>query len=639
MKIKDLFKLLLHNFVFILLGLILGVGIGNYVAENQPPLYQASTKIFVNRTRQQSNADILSISNEQMLAINLQMAKSQQILNEVAGRIGSQVDPDNIIVEVIPNSLIIQIKVQDADPQRAATIANLLVETLIWQNESLLSGFYSGFETAINEQIAPAQLQIDQLQAEISQLKTSGIQEQLNQVNSQIAKIKTEITELEKSIAGFPKTLSPVEVIALAEKQAQLDQLHSLMNLYQQIQTNLTYVGKPAQNESGLDNPRLAALQASLDIYQQMNYGLVKDRENIRLARAQSKQNVTQIVAAVVPKNSMRPIPILYILLGGFVGFALTVTVVMVLDHLDESLKSVPQVEELLDLPVMGIVDEVVLNGHPLMTLHEPASAEAQGYYTLGADLEITGVGKNIRTLMIMNAESAAAPTNIAANLAIGYAQQGKTVVLIDGDLRMPVMHKIFGLENRKGFAELIDGHIETIHACTRVKEVNGLSFIAGGKFAADNMRWLDPQKLARVLVSLKNYAEIIIVNSPAAGAADAQVLASQMDAVLLAIQAGHTRLDSVSATLRRFQVIDARVTGIIFYHSFYFPRWRFGLKIKTPDSGKNVRLPVVSSLLPSGGFSNILHHSRPSKEVNTILRPTNDNDEMKGRDRHKKTK
>jgi capsular exopolysaccharide synthesis family protein len=638
-KIKDLFKLLLHNLVFILLGLILGVGIGNYVAENQPPLYEASTKIFVNRTRQQSNADILSISNEQMLAINLQMAKSPQILTEVANRIGSQVDPDSIIVEVIPNSLIIQIKVQDSDSQRAATIANLLVETLIWQNESLLSGFYSGFETAIIEQITPAQIQIDQLQAEISQLKTSGIQEQLNQVNSQIAKIKTEITELEKSIASFPKTLSPVEVIALAEKQAQLDQLHSLMNLYQQIQTNLTYVGKPAQNESGLDNPRLAALQASLDIYQQMNYGLVKDRENIRLARAQSKQNVTQIVAAAVPKNSVRPIPILYILLGGFVGFALTVTVVMLLDHLDESLKSVSQVEELLDLPVMGIVDEVVINGHPLMTLHEPTSAEAQGYYTLGADLEINGVGNKIRTLMIMNAEAAAAPTNIAANLAIGYAQQGKTVVLIDGDLRKPVLHKLFGLENRKGFAELIDGHVETINACTRVKEVNGLSFVAGGKLETDNMRWLDPQKLARVLVSLKNYAEIIIVNSPAAGAADAQVLASQMDAVLLAIQAGHTRLDSVSATLRRFQVIDARVTGIIFYRSFYFPKWRFGAKIKTPDSGKNARLPVVSRLLPSGGFSNILNQSRPSKEVNTILRPTNDKDEINGRDRHKKTR
>lgn len=638
MKIKDMLKLLLHNLVFILVGLGLGIGIGNYVSEKQVPIYEAATKIFVNRSRQQSSTDILSISNEQMLAINLQMAKSQQILNEVANRIGSPVDADNIIVEVIPNSLIIQIKVQDSDSQRAATIANLLVETLIWQNEILLSGFYSGFETAINEQLAPAQVQIDQLQTEISQLKTSGIQEQLNQVNGQIAKIKTEITELEKVIASFPKTLAPVEVIALAEKQAQLDQLHSLMNLYQQIQTNLTYVGKPGQNETGLDNPRLAALQASLDIYQQMNYGLVKDRENIQLARAQSKQNVTQIVAATVPTKSMRPIPILYILLGGFVGLALTVTVVMMIDHLDESLKSVSQVEELLDLPVMGMVDEMVINGHPLITMREPTSTEAQGYYTLGADLEINGVGENIRTLMIVNAEAAATCTNIAANLAIGYAQQGKTVVLIDGDLKKPALHKLFGMENRKGFAELIGGQIETINACIRVKEVNGLSLIPGGKPESDNMKWLDPQKLARVLVSLKNYAEIIIVNSPAAGAANAQVLASQMDAVLLAIRAGHTRLDSVNSTLRRFQIIDARVTGIIFYRSFYFPRWRFWTKIKTPEFGKNVRLPVVSRMLPSVGFSNILHHSRPSKEVSTILRPANDKDES-SKDRHKKTK
>ncbi len=622
MKIKDLLKLLMHNLIFITLGLILGVGVGNLAVKNQAPMYEAATKIFVNRIRQQSNSDILSLSNEQMLAINLQMAKSQPVINEVSTLLGSQVDLDNIIVEAIPNSLIIQIKVQDTNPKRAAAIANLLVQTLIRQNESLLSNYYSGFETAINAQLQPAQEQINQLQTEINQLKTTGISDQLNQVNLQIAQIKTETTNLEKIIASYSKTLTPIDVITLAEKQAQLDQRYSLMNLYQQIQTNLTYIGKPAQNESGLENPRLANLRATLDIYQQMNSSLINDLENVRLARAQSKQNVTQIVAAIAPNKPVRPIPILYILMGGIVGLALTLTTILLIDHLDESLKSVNQVESLLDLPVMGIVDEIKFSRNELITISDHASIEAQGYCALGADLEINGVGKNIHTLMVINAEPSAARTHIAANLAVSYAQQGKTVVLLDGDLKRPVLHKLFGLENRMGFAELLAESTDTLSVCHKIEAVNGLSVMPGGKLENDAIGWLDPQKLSRILLSLENFADVIVVNSPPAGAADAQVLASKMDAVLLAIQGGHTRLDSVNSTLRRFQIIGARKSGIIFYRTIPFRKIRLWSKTSrvlapknVPGIFKSMTLASITRFLSSVIFPNMLKHTRKRHE------------------------
>ena len=65
-----------------------------------------------------------------------------------------------------------------------------------------------------------------------------------------------------------------------------------------------------------------------------------------------------QIVSATPPKNPVRPLPVLYILLGGFVGFVLAVVAILMIDHLDESLKSAGQIEELLGLPVLGFVFE-----------------------------------------------------------------------------------------------------------------------------------------------------------------------------------------------------------------------------------------------------------------------------------------
>ena len=102
----------------------------------------------------------------------------------------------------------------------------------------------------------------------------------------------------------------PVQLVSLAEKQAQLDQLLSLMTLYQEIQSNLTYIGKPAQNGSGLENPQLATLQSTLNLYKQINNSLITSRENVRSARTQSRQNVMQIVPATPPKNQVVPVPV-----------------------------------------------------------------------------------------------------------------------------------------------------------------------------------------------------------------------------------------------------------------------------------------------------------------------------------------
>jgi len=307
MEIKDLILLMWRNIRVIVLGLVLGAGIGVFLSIIQSPVYEASTKVFVSRARQQGNSDVLSLSDEQLLAINLQLAKSQTVLNAVSSQLGSKVDVDNIQAGALPNTLIVQIKIQDTDPQRATTIANLLVQELIQQNEFLLSEQYTGFENAIIEQIEQVQQQIDGLQTQISQINNTSIQEQQEQVDQEIEQLKAEISSVEQEIAGLPDILTPLERILLAEKEAQLDQLHSLMTLYQQIQTNLTYIGKPIQSGSSLENPELATLQSTLSLYQQMNTTLINSRESTRLARTQSKQNVVQIVSATLPKNQSVP--------------------------------------------------------------------------------------------------------------------------------------------------------------------------------------------------------------------------------------------------------------------------------------------------------------------------------------------
>ena len=604
MELKDLLKLMWRNVIYIILGLILGAGLGSIVSKYQTPVYEASTKILVSRTRQQSNSDMLSLSDDQLLAINIQMAKSQPVLDDVAAQLGSKIDADNIQVESIPNTLILQIKVQDHDPQRAVTITNLLVKILIQQNEILLSDRYSEIENGFNQQLDQVQKQIDDLQSNIIQLKNDGLQKQLAQVKQQIDTLINESIDLEKDIAAYPHQYpTPLEVILLAEKQVRLQQVYSMLTLYQQLQTNLTYTGTPGQDISNLDNLQVTVLQSALDVYKQIKVTLINNLQSIRLVRAQSTQDVTQIVPASLPQIPVHPVPLLYLLLGSGVGLALTATAILLIDQMDDSLKSADQIEELLGLPVLGSILDHKRN-KTLVTAFKPNATEVDAMRMLGANLEIAGTKRSIRTLLVESAEPANDRTGIAANLAIINAQQGKQVILLDADLNRPHLHTLFGLENQKGFAELLNGKVVDLkNACYAVQNVPGLSLIPAGSTEKSETGWLSPEKLTQLLLILKKHADLIIVDCPPAESADAQILASKMDAVLLTIRTGHTRADLAQTILKRLQLTGARLAGAVIYrtiqHRINLPLQTKPVISKSDKPGKvenEIETPAVSA-------------------------------------------
>lgn len=561
MELKDLILLMWRNIRYILLGLFLGACVGIIAAKSQTPVYEATTKVYVSRARLQSNADMLSLNDEQLMAVNLQMAKSPPVLNEVIAQLGSKVSPDSVDVSQIPNTLIIQIKVLDPDSQRAASIANLLVQTLIKQNETLLSCWYTSTENSITAQLAQVQAQIDALQTQIDQVNETGIQEQLTQVNQQIEQLKAEISALEIEIAAFPDFPTPLESASHIEKQARLDRLNSLLALYQEIQTNLTYIGKPVQSGAGLENPQLATLQSTLSLYKQINSTLITSRENVRLASAQSSQIVLQIVPATPPKNQLRPIPNLYLMMGSLVGMLLAVIFILMRDHFDDTLKTAGQIEKMLGLPVLGFVYDLQKR---LATLDDPFSVEADAFRMLGAEMEIIGAGKTMRTMMVLDAQPSESRNTIAANWALVHARQRRKVILIDGDLKHPHLHSLFGVENNQGLAELLNGRIDADSALHPMKDVNGLSLIPAGVAKEDGRAWMNAEQWKRLLADLRERADLLIVDAPPANVADALILAAEVNAVLLAVNVGGTRVETAQTTLRRFQLIGANVVGAV---------------------------------------------------------------------------
>ncbi|HTP02644.1 MAG TPA: GNVR domain-containing protein [Anaerolineales bacterium] len=567
MELKEFAQLMWRGARFLALGLILGVMLGLAAAVIQAPDYEAVTRVLISRPRQQTSVDLLPLSEDQLVSTNALMVKTKPVLDDASYELGAKINPDNIVVTVIPNTLIIQIKVQDQDPKQAAAIANTLVKILIQQNDDIMASRFAASETALTGQIDQVQKQIDSLQSQYTQLNDASIQEQLKLVNQQTDLLKSSIASLEQDINNFPLTLSVADQAALAAKQAQLEQDRSLLNLYQQIQVNLTFTGQPGTGGATREIPSITNVQSNINLYQQIYLALQNSLEANRSDRTLNTPNILQIDPAVAPKAPVRPLPVLYVLFGGLVGFALAAGILLVMDHVNNPVKHARQAEEVLKLPVLADVSDTGRSKKGLLTIARPSSAEAEAFRALGAAIE-TGHGKTKpATLMIVNAAEGEARSSIAANLAVVYAQQGREVALVDGDIRHPHLHELFGRPNQAGLANMLDESQALPRVGDCIEEIDGLTLIPSGTAPDQTTRWMNAEKWSMVLSRLRSPMGLVIVDAASPETADAQTLASEVDAVLLVIRAAQTPTESAQSTLRRLQSSGATVLGAVLCH------------------------------------------------------------------------
>jgi capsular exopolysaccharide synthesis family protein len=567
MEIKELALLMWRNARWLVVGLLLGALLALAVIVIQPPAYEASTKVLVNRPTQQTSLDLLPLSEDQLVATNTLLVKTKPVLDGASYQLGTKINPDKILVNQLPNTLIIQIRVQDTDANQAAAIANTLVKILVQENEKLLAGRYATTEAALTAQIDQVQKQITSLQAQFTDMNDASIQEQLKIVNQQIDQSKAEIIQLETDINNIPGSftgaLSATNNAVLAEKQAQLEQARSMLDSYQQIRVNLTFIGQPSQGSATRELSSLTNIQSNIDLYQQIYLKLQGSLETNRSDRQQNTPDILQIDPAVPPKTPLYPMPVLYLLLGSFVGVALSAAAILLMDHVTNPLKNASQTEGLLALPVLGQISGVHHAADGSAGLEDPASKQGGAFRSLGASIQLAAAKKRLSTLMVSNAGPDESKTAIAANLAAAYAQHGQRVILMDGDFRRPHLHTLFGLENQGGLADML--HSENHTQISDAPEVApGLMLIPTGIAPDQPAGWLDADKWAAVLSELRKKADLVIVDGPSSERADAQMLASKVDAVLLVIGLGETPAETAQAALRRLRRAGANVIGTV---------------------------------------------------------------------------
>ncbi len=143
-------------------------------------------------------------------------------------------------------------------------------------------------------------------------------------------------------------------------------------------------------------------------------------------------------------------------------------------------------------------------------------------------------------------------------------AQAGKKVILVDADLRKPVLHRIFGLENERGLTDALLSDRPVLDGRLRPTGVDNLRLLNTGPLPPNPSELLGSQRMAALIERLKDEADVILFDSPPSLAvADASILATQTDGVLMVTDAGRTRGNLAKEAVGRLRQVGANLVGV----------------------------------------------------------------------------
>lgn len=210
-----------------------------------------------------------------------------------------------------------------------------------------------------------------------------------------------------------------------------------------------------------------------------------------------------------------------------------------------------------------------------LITLTDPRSPAAEAYRTLRANLMHLNAAKPITAYLVTSAANADDKSIAVANLAATYALSGHRTVLVDGDLRRPSQHAIWGVDNGAGLTGLLTDDRYMAEPPLVATTVPNLSLLPSGTYAGSPSDLLASPRLLEAIGILRARAHYVLFDAPPVLAySDASLLGTKLDGAVLVVKAGSTRRDHTARAREALERVHVTVLGAVLTNA---PRERAG--------------------------------------------------------------
>lgn len=275
---------------------------------------------------------------------------------------------------------------------------------------------------------------------------------------------------------------------------------------------------------------------------------------------------------APLPQSPSSPNKKMTLVVGALAGLIAGVAYALIRNHLDRRIRSVEMVEKATGTSVVGTipVDERLRSGRHVVESGVIDHKSTEGYAMsealreLRTNLHYMNVDNPPRVIVITSSVPGEGKSTIAANLAVTIAATGQRVILIDGDLRRPVVAEFFGLAGGGGLTDILSGQASLNDVLQVYRPVPTLAVLGAGRIPPNPSELLGSMAMKRLLDRLSEDAVVLIDAPPLLPVTDAAILARSTDGALVVAGAGKTSIDELIKAVASLAKVNAPLLGAV---------------------------------------------------------------------------
>lgn len=543
--------------------------------------------------------------------------EAKAIRDEVAGIVNG-----GLSVTRQEGTRLVWIRFASPEPEFAVKAANAVAEAFIASNQEHYSGRSNFARTYLEQQLAETKTKLEAAERKLieyareqgltitddegrtlamdslTQLSTALAQATQARIRAQ-ARWKNSATSTEQLTASAIGPLQQQKAVLMAQYQQKLATFKPDYPEMVQLRQQIDEIDKQIAAERGrlqgsvraeyeaaaaeeaalkaqVDNLRSQAFVASsdsieynilkrdVDTSRQLYDGLLQRYKEIGASSEEAANNIS-IVDRALGAARFRPNVSQDLTRGILFGLLLGVLIALLLEYLDDTLKTPQDVEQKLRLAVLGVVPRVEAGKKIVDAEADPHSAFSEAYRSVRAALQFSTDHGVPRTLLVTSAGAGEGKSTAALALARNFARLGKNVLLVEGDLRNPSLHRTLGLRaGTGGLSGLLSGS-DTLTGVIQASGQDGLQVILAGALPPNPAELLSGSKLVSMLtVAMERFDQVIIDGPPLLGLADAPILSNAVEATVVIVDAGRTKIRAGQMAVKRLHAARARVIGAL---------------------------------------------------------------------------
>lgn len=543
----------------------------HFQAESQPAAMAGIRRLYTNFRDHYIEINSGSGKREREF-IEDQLSKAIAEFRKIAERRQSFIEKNRAVALAVATSNLVSLKAETSAQLNQANrdVAMFERQLQVYAGHKQLYGrnpvIVQGETTAINPVYDQLSRNLAEVTTNISSFgKTLGMKHpRMRELLQQQANIQSQMRDIENRKQVYKKTITATEnnPHLNASRQNYDNAFAALASAKTRVTTLDGQIGdmelkleEVPEKEKGLAilETEYQARQNDIQLLEtRLTEAKIKeaDAANIRITM------IDTVFAPVLPKKILLKVALAFAL-----SFALAVGLVLVLGQFDSGTYSPTQAENALGFPVIASLPRTRQAELP-KTSDAPSPLSAS-YQIMSTNILETRNRMQGPGVVVAAAEPNVGRSSVAANLAVSLARDGARVVLVDADLREPSLHRQFGVENRVGLVDILNGTAAPEDAAIQTP-VDGLLIITAGKPPANPIRLLRDQKLERTLEQIAKAADFVVLDSPAGATfADADVLAGAVQNVVLVHEAGSPATPSEMEFHKRLERLGANIIGV----------------------------------------------------------------------------